>query len=90
MNPIQLGIKFVRGYEPTPVPDPVPGSGTGATSGLTQTGGLAQTGDIKIAIIAGLILLALTIVGMVVIKNQKGVYIVMSIEEMSLLVDLLM
>ena len=68
MNPIQLGIKFVRGYEPAPVPDPVPGTGTGATSGL------AQTGDIKVALIAGLILLALTIVGMVAyafIKNRK-------------------
>ena len=60
METIDLGIKFVRGWEPAPVPDP----GTG-------TGGLAQTGDFNIALIAGLVMLVMTIAGVIAYAFAK-------------------
>ena len=65
METIDLGIKFVRGWEPAP---PVPTPGSDVTSGL------AQTGDINIALIAGLVLLACAVVGFFAyafIKNRQ-------------------
>ena len=62
---IDLGIKFMRGYEPAP---PVPGGSTDVASGL------AQTGDFNIALIAGLLLLACAVVGFCAysfIKNKQ-------------------
>ena len=68
---IDLGIKFVRGWEPAPpVPEPVPGGSTDIA------GGLAQTGDFNIALIAGLVLLACAVVGFFAyafIKNRQFV-----------------
>ena len=62
---IDLGIKFVRGWEPAP---PVPNPGTDVTSGL------AQTGDFNIALIVGLVLLVGAVVGFCTyafIKNKQ-------------------
>ena len=64
METIDLGIKFVKGWEPTPVPDP----------GTDVTGGLAQTGDFNIALIVGLVLFACAVVGFcayALIKNKQ-------------------
>lgn len=71
---INLGIKFVRAYKSTPVPVPEPTVAESAVSGNDATSWLAQTGDLNIALLVGLVLLALTIgwvIGYAIAKNRQ-------------------